>query len=328
MSDRSRTEIERLKRAASITAAIGETLRLKRCGQLQYALCPFHAEKTPSFYVYPAHPAHYHCYGCDAHGDIFDWLEQARGMMFPEAVEYLRGAPLLRRQAQMAPRRTTQRDRAPTSHSYLRCWDQGIDPANTIVEQYLNNRGGLTVPESAPIRFHPRCQRGPSDLPGGPEFWPAMLALMTDAVTGQPVGLHRTFLRPDGSGKAPQTTRGGFVLKPKMILGNWGVIRLTPDDLIGRGLGIAEGIENALTASQIIGWGPVWATGTRGKLPTFPVLPWLDSVTVFADANDGGVGLRAARDCAARWTEAGREAWIHLPAAGEDWNDAVRRLAA
>jgi hypothetical protein len=158
-------------------------------------------------------------------------------MMFPEAVEYLRGAPLLRRQAQMAPRRTTQRDRAPTSHSYLRCWDQGIDPANTIVEQYLNNRGGLTVPESAPIRFHPRCQRGPSDLPGGPEFWPAMLALMTDAVTGQPVGLHRTFLRPDGSGKAPQTTRGGFVLKPKMILGNWGVIRLTPDDLIGRGLG-------------------------------------------------------------------------------------------
>jgi DNA primase len=110
MSDRLRTEIELLKRATSITAVIGETLRLKRCGQLQHALCPFHADKNPSFYVYPAHPAHYHCYGCDAHGDIFDWLEKARGMMFREAVKYLGGAPLLPSRAPMTPRRTTQHE--------------------------------------------------------------------------------------------------------------------------------------------------------------------------------------------------------------------------
>ena len=153
-----------------------------------------------------------------------------------------------------------------------------------------------------------------------------MVALMTDALTGQPVGVHRTFLLPDGSGKAPTTARGKVKLRPKMVLGHWGVICLTPDDQIGRGLAIAEGIENALTASQLIGWGPVWAAGCRGGIANFPVLTWLDSITVFADANDDGVGLKAARECAARWMDARREARIYIPPTGKDWNDAALRL--
>jgi hypothetical protein len=78
-----------------------------------------------------------------------------------------------------------------TTDVFLRCWNQGVDPAGTIVETYLRSRGGLTVPHGAPIRFHPRCQRGPLNLPGGPAYGPAMLALMTDPLTGQPVGVHR-----------------------------------------------------------------------------------------------------------------------------------------
>ena len=79
-----------------------------------------------------------------------------------------------------------------------------------------------------------------------------MLALMTDPLTGQPVGVHRTFLLPDGSAKAPVITRGDTVLESKTILGTWGVIRLTPDDEVSRALGIAEGIEtHRLTGDRL-----------------------------------------------------------------------------
>jgi DNA primase len=81
-------EIARVKAATSIVALIGETLPLKRESQLFIAACPFHAEKTPSFIVYPDH---FHCFGCGAHGDVFTWLMQAHGMTIPEAVRHLGG---------------------------------------------------------------------------------------------------------------------------------------------------------------------------------------------------------------------------------------------
>jgi hypothetical protein len=113
-----------------------------------------------------------------------------------------------------------------------------------------------------------------------------------------------------------------------MILGTWGVVRLAPDDEVGRAIGISEGIENALTASQVIGWGPVWAAGTQDCIAKFTVLPWAEALTIFADADDAGVGLEAAKHCADRWTATGRETLIHVPPPGEDWNDTVRRIAA
>lgn len=143
-----------------------------------------------------------------------------------------------------------------------------------------------------------------------------MLALMTDPVTGEPCGVHRTFLLPDGSGKAP-------IDKPKMMLGPAGVIRLA--EPICEGLGLAEGIETALAVMQAIGWGPVWAAGTRGGIERFPVLPG-HCVTIFADGDTPG--LKAARECAARWAAAGHEALIHVAPDGQDWNDCARRITA
>ena len=325
-----RAEAARLKAAIRLPDIIGRDLPLRREGRCWAACCPLHAERTPSFYVYPDH---FHCFGCGAHGDVFDWLKRTRGTEFPAAVAALGGAtprPQTPRPP-LAPRPAT-RERAKTADSFLRCWNEGIDPIGTVVEPYLASRGGLTIPRKAPIRFHPRCQRGPGDLVDGAEYWPAMLALMTDPVTNAPVGLHRTYLRPDGSGKAPDTERNlpdghQINLKAKRILGTWGVVRLAHDDDVERVLGIAEGIENALTASQVIGWGPVWAAGTRNCIERFPVLRWAEALTIFADADDSGVGLEAARACAVRWTGAGREVLIHTPPTGTDWNDALRAVA-
>ena len=316
-------DVRRLKAAVSIAAVIDETLPLQRSGQYLVAACPFHNDGTPSFTVYKKD---YHCFGCGAHGDVIDWLMATRKMAFADALKQLARATAadhIHHQPHLVPRHPSV---GRTTNSFLRCWNEGVDPAGTMVQVYLRNRGGLIIPKGAPIRFHPRCQRGPHNLSGGPEHWPAMLALMTDPITGQPVGLHRTFLQPDGSAKAPVTIRGATVLKPKMIMGTWGVVRLAPDEEIGRALAIAEGIENALTASQTIGWGPVWSAGTQGQIAGFPLLPSIEALTIFADADDSGVGLSAARVCANRWNAAGREALIHVPPEGQDWNDAAQRL--
>ena len=149
-----------------------------------------------------------------------------------------------------------------------------------------------------------------------------MLALMTDARTGEPCGVHRTFLRPDGSGKADVTPA-------KMMLGGAGVIRLDLDDEVTLGLGVAEGIETALGVMQRIGWRPVWAAASAGGIAKFPVLPGIEALTIFADADDkSGVGLRAAEECADRWRAAGHNSRIAAPPSGTDWLDAARRIAA
>ncbi|MBX9701705.1 MAG: toprim domain-containing protein, partial [Acetobacteraceae bacterium] len=182
----------------------------------------------------------------------------------------------------------------------------------SLVEAYLASRG-LAVPDGAPIRFHPACPRGAVR-------WPAMMALMTDPLTGRPCGVHRTFLARDGSGKAPGP------LPAKMMLGNAGIIRLTPDEEVTAGLGIAEGIETALSVMQGFGWRPVWTATSAGAIRTFPILRGIEALTVFADAD--GAGMEAATACCARWQGAGREARIVAPPAGADFNDLIRKGAA
>jgi putative DNA primase/helicase len=72
----------------------------------------------------------------------------------------------------------------------------------------------------------------------------------------------------------------------------------------------------------------VWAAGTQNCIATVPILPWIEALTIFADADDNGVGLAAARACAERWEDADRECLVHVPSPGQDWNDAARRITA
>src|SRR6185503_11357225 len=70
-----------------LAAVIGRRIRLARSGRQWKGCCPFHGEKTPSFYVYE--DGHYHCFGCGAHGDAIGFIMQAEGDGFMEAVERL-----------------------------------------------------------------------------------------------------------------------------------------------------------------------------------------------------------------------------------------------
>jgi DNA primase len=67
---------------------VGETVTLKRAGTVHKGLCPFHAEKTPSFIVTPERET-WHCFGCGEHGDIFTFVMRRDGLDFREALERL-----------------------------------------------------------------------------------------------------------------------------------------------------------------------------------------------------------------------------------------------
>jgi DNA primase len=71
-----------------IAELVGESVSLKRRGRSMVGLCPFHAERTPSFTV-NEEGGFFHCFGCGEHGDAFAFVMKTRGLTFPEAVEQL-----------------------------------------------------------------------------------------------------------------------------------------------------------------------------------------------------------------------------------------------
>jgi DNA primase len=76
---------EKVKQQADIVRVIGEYVRLKKSGQNFAGLCPFHAEKSPSFNVHPVKQI-YHCFGCQVGGDVFKFVMEMEKCAFPEAI--------------------------------------------------------------------------------------------------------------------------------------------------------------------------------------------------------------------------------------------------
>ena len=88
MSRISQEVIEQIRQTADILDIITEVVNLKKRGQNYFGLCPFHNEKTPSFSVAPAKEI-YHCFGCNAGGNVFHFLMEYEKMTFVEAVKTL-----------------------------------------------------------------------------------------------------------------------------------------------------------------------------------------------------------------------------------------------
>ena len=83
-------DIARVRASIDIVGLIGEYVQLKQVGQRYRGLCPFHAEKTGSFYV-NAVDGLYHCFGCQASGDAITFVREVEHLGFVEAVERLAG---------------------------------------------------------------------------------------------------------------------------------------------------------------------------------------------------------------------------------------------
>lgn len=80
--------IEELTRRVDIVDLVGSYVQLKRKGRLYSGLCPFHSEKTPSFYVYPDTQSFY-CFGCGAGGSAVSFMQKMDNISYTEAVKLL-----------------------------------------------------------------------------------------------------------------------------------------------------------------------------------------------------------------------------------------------
>jgi hypothetical protein len=169
----------------------------------------------------------------------------------------------------------------------MRIWAEAELLNGTLAERYFCEHRQIDVTRlelSHALRWH-----------GGIR---AVVALMTDAVSGEPTGIHRTLLDADGT------------KRERKMLGRQGVVRLSPDDAVTMGLGITEGIEDGL-AVLLSGWAPVWAATSAGALAKFPTLSGVEALTIFADAD--AAGMRSAQACRERWYSAGREVVLSAP---------------
>jgi DNA primase len=79
---------EQIKRSVSITEVVSLYVDLKPAGKYLKALCPFHTEKTPSFFVMPDKDT-FSCYGCNKFGDIFTFVQEIENLNFTEAMNFL-----------------------------------------------------------------------------------------------------------------------------------------------------------------------------------------------------------------------------------------------
>jgi hypothetical protein len=197
--------------------------------------------------------------------------------------------------------------------TWARCLSITTD---SVAGRYLIGRGCTLPHPDGHLRWHPRC-RHPSGHKG-----PALVALVTHAVTAEPMTLHTTWLTVDGTGKArldkPRLLKSGYPKKG-------GVVRLWPDEEVNLGLAVAEGIETALAAA--VGFAPIWSCIDASNLGTLPVLDGIDCLTIVADHDP--TGLKAAEACGRRWAEDGCEVRIwRSPVQGEDFNDFLAGAAA
>ena len=137
--------------AVEMPRIVAETLALTKVGRDHVGLCPFHNERTPSFIVFVDH---YYCFGCAAHGDVLDWLVNARRMRFRDAIRYLAcggsGVVVL----PTAPQKHQQDDQRLKIARMI--WQESTPPVGSPAEAYLHSRG-LGLPDEPVIRFHPNC---------------------------------------------------------------------------------------------------------------------------------------------------------------------------
>jgi hypothetical protein len=265
-------QIERVRREFSLVAMVAKRLDLKRAGRRWSGLCPFHGEKTPSFTVGEGNSGEfYHCFGCGAHGDLFDWLEHAEGWNFGDAMKRLMGgeAPDARRpmQADQRPTLKQRSDFISSTAAGRWIWRTSGAARGEIVEQWLKARKLDPLAEFVPghgaidqLRFHPRCPLGAwrlHDDPAGQRNAPAMVAPFVDP-QGLIRGVHVTWLTPDGSGKAllPKLPDGKARPQRKMF-GKVGgcAVMLTPFST-GPDAGpllVGEGIETTWSYAQELG---------------------------------------------------------------------------
>lgn len=349
-SKRGHFDVEDLIMSVDIVAVIGAVVPLKKGGNEQRGLCPFHADGHPSLVVVPKMGKNgmWTCYGCSGGkwDDVIGFVRKLKGCDFRTACEYLGGEAAIelmdvdreRLKAAAVAKRKEDDEKAEKNrrHAYA-LWNAARPIAGTPAEQYLRGRG-IAFPIPSTLRFAPQlwCQEAKQDLP-------AMVAAIVDA-KGHFMALHRTYLARG----LDHAWRKAALDNPKKILGRFmgGAVRLHPpsgsDVTPGATLYVAEGIETALSVLAGLRRRPhlarnaaVWAAGALANVSRL-VLPNEDSellsrpvfttVVLCVDADSAEAAVKAENIMALHNYEArGCEVKVAWPAPGMDFNDMIQK---
>jgi hypothetical protein len=175
------------------------------------------------------------------HGDLLDVIRESCGLLeFKDVAEEARRFLTLPRSEPEKSRKPSGRmpgNAVGSPEAARRLFAMSQPIGGTLAEAYLGGRAITSLSGATALRFHPRCYYRP-DEHSPTEIWPAMIACVTD-LAGRQTGAHRTWLAPDGSGKAPVET-------PRRAMG----------DLLGHAvrigvpyevMAVGEGIETILS---------------------------------------------------------------------------------
>lgn len=178
------------------------------------------------------------------HGDLLDVIRESLGLIdFADVAEEARTFLSLPPDPEPERRQHARTPAPPGSTEAARRLIAMCQPiGGTLVEAYLRGRGITALHGCGSLRFHSRCYYRP-DEHSPTETWPAMVAAVTD-LSDKITGAHRTWLAPDGSGKAPidiQRKAMGDLLGHAVRFG-----------LSGDVLAAGEGIESVLSAREVM----------------------------------------------------------------------------
>jgi len=250
------------------------------------------------------------------YGDLLDLI--AANQRLASLADTLEEARLFLSLPAPEPQQPRRQPPAPTgsSEAARRLWGMSRPIHGTLAEAYLRGRGIVDLRGCGCLRFQPLCwyRADDDDLPATPEAFPAMIASVRDN-DGKLTGVHRTWLDPTGSDKAPVAT-------PRRAMG----------ELLGNGVRLGEaetvmiageGIETVLSLRQILPAMPMIAALSGAHLAALQLPPTLRRLYIARDNDDAG--RHAAAALAARAQETGIEPLPLDPKLG-DFNDDLRRI--
>ncbi|BBD96604.1 virulence protein [Sphingobium amiense] len=262
--------------------------------------CPAHDDRTPSLSVTLGRKAIlFHCFAGCSNEEVIAALDR----------QGIRSRDLFDGSGAVAADRP---EKSAFNSNARRLWHSATAISGSSAEGYLAQRGILRASDQ--LRYLERTPLGPR---GAVQYLPAMLAAVTTDIGI--IAIHRTFL------DAPSARLAAFD-RPKRALGSLGcgAVRLAPP-AAGR-LGLAEGIESALSATQMFGV-PCWATLGNERFGLVAIPESVRELHLFIDNDPGGeLADQRARQA---YSASGRVIRSREPASiGFDWNDELKaRLA-
>lgn len=313
-SDDFRRQVDELKSRVLISGVVASAVKLKRAGREWKGLCPFHAERSPSFTVVDAHERAY-CFGCGWNGDVIAFVMAMQRCSFRDAYRILSNqelpqwSPAERQKAQAEDRLERLADEAMAKK-----WFKEAQPVRgTPGETYLRARG-ITVEIPDTVRFGHVPSWRDKDTGEWGRKRPALVCSAQDA-TGAVVGIQRIFFPHDdpAGGKADCKLSLGTIKGATLRLGP------QPTDTVI----LAEGPEDGLSIYQEGPGLPVWVPFGTGSMPAAE-LPASVRKAIVAGQNNTA-GRIAVEKTAITLAERGLSVSRVWPSRQfDDWNDQLR----